>query len=125
MMRIAVSSESNLGLESPVSGHFGRCPYFTLVDVQGREVVTVESVENPFYQQHQPGQVPSFIQSKQANVMLTGGMGRRAITFFQQFNIEPVTGAQGTVAQALEQYLGGALEGAAPCPESEQHHHDH
>jgi predicted Fe-Mo cluster-binding NifX family protein len=93
--------------------------------VEGRELKTVESVENPFYRQHQPGQVPSFIQDKQANVMLTGGMGRRAIEFFQQFNIEPVTGARGTVAQALEQYLGGALEGAAPCPESEQHHHDH
>ena len=124
-MRIAISSESNLGLESPISGHFGRCPYFTLVDVEGREVLAVESVENPFFRHHEPGQVPSFIQNQRADVMLTGGMGRRAITFFEQFNIQPVTGAQGSVAHALEQYLGGALEGAAPCPESEQHHHDH
>jgi predicted Fe-Mo cluster-binding NifX family protein len=53
-MRIAISSENNLGLESPVSGHFGRCPYFTLVDVEGRELKTVESVENPYQDKSPP-----------------------------------------------------------------------
>ena len=124
-MRIAVSSENNQGLESMVSHHFGRCPYFILVDLEGREVTGVQTIENPFFSQHQPGQVPGFIQSQGADVMLTGGMGRRAITFFQQFNIKPVTGAQGTVAQALEQYLGGALQEAEPCAESEKHHRHH
>ena len=33
-MRIAVSSESNQGLESSVSAHFGRCPYYVIVDVE-------------------------------------------------------------------------------------------
>jgi predicted Fe-Mo cluster-binding NifX family protein len=40
-MRIAISVESNNGLESPVSLHFGRCPYFILVDVEGQEVKAV------------------------------------------------------------------------------------
>jgi predicted Fe-Mo cluster-binding NifX family protein len=124
-MRIAVSSENNQGLESIVSPHFGRCPYYILVDVEGRDVGEVRAIENPFFGQHQPGQVPGFIQSQGVDVMLTGGMGRRAIGFFQQFNIEPVTGAQGTVAQALEQYLGGALSEAEPCAESKKHHHEH
>jgi predicted Fe-Mo cluster-binding NifX family protein len=122
-MRIAVSSENNQGLESTVSHHFGRCPYYILVDVEGRDIGEVRAVENPFFGQHQPGQVPGFIQSQGVDVMLAGGMGRRAIGFFQQFNIKPVTGAQGTVAQALEQYLGGALQEAEPCAESEKHHH--
>jgi hypothetical protein len=55
--------------------------------------------------------------------MLTGGMGGRAIMFFQQFGIEGVTGAYGTVRQSLERYLGGALRGAAPCKESQEHGH--
>ena len=53
--------------------------------------------------------------------MLTGGMGRRALDFFAQYGIEPVTGASGTVRLALEQYLGGDLEGAAPCAQSQEH----
>jgi len=124
-MRIAVSSESNQGLESSVSAHFGRCPYYVIVDVEDREISSVSCVENPFFNRHQPGQVPGFIQSQGVEVMLTGGMGRRAIAFFEQFNIKPVTGARGTVSQALEQYLGGELQVAEPCAESTKHHHEH
>jgi predicted Fe-Mo cluster-binding NifX family protein len=50
-------------------------------------------------------------------------MGGRAIMFFQQFGIEGVTGAYGTVRQSVERYLGGQLKGAAPCRESEDHGH--
>ena len=121
-MRIAVSADDSNGLESVVSPHFGRCPFYVFVDVDGREVTSVEGVASPFYGQHQPGQVPGFINSHGVNVMLTGGMGGRAIQFFDQFGIEPVTGARGTVRLALEQYLGGELQGAAACGTSEAHH---
>ena len=33
-MRIAVSADTNQGLESQVAHHFGRCPYFVLVDLK-------------------------------------------------------------------------------------------
>ncbi len=129
-MRIAISTETNNGLESLVAHHFGRCPFFALIDVDGTEVKAVEIVENPFYNGHQPGQVPGFIKEQNADVMLSGGMGGRAIQFFQQFGIQTATGATGTVQQALESFLGGELSGAAPCKESVEHghgheHHDH
>jgi predicted Fe-Mo cluster-binding NifX family protein len=94
-----------------------------LVDVDGCEVHQVGVVENPYYGRHQPGQVPQFIHQQDADVMLTGGMGRRAIAFFDQFGIEAVTGASGTVRHSLERYLGGGLEGAQPCRESVEHAH--
>jgi predicted Fe-Mo cluster-binding NifX family protein len=122
-MRIAISADNKNGLESVVSPHFGRCPYFVLVDLDDHDVKDVQAVDNPYYAQHQPGQVPAFVNSLGANVMLTGGMGGRAIMFFQQFGIEGVTGAYGTVHQSVERYLGGQLKGAAPCRESEEHGH--
>jgi predicted Fe-Mo cluster-binding NifX family protein len=122
-MRVAISADDSSGLDSVVSPHFGRCPYYILVDLDGHQVQQVSAVENPYYGHHQPGQVPSFIERQGANVMLAGGMGRRAIALFQQGGIEPVTGATGTVRHALEQYLGGALRGAAPCRESVVHDH--
>ena len=122
-MRIAVSADTKNGLDSVVSPHFGRCPHFILVDLDGQDVSGVREADNPFYGQHQPGQVPGFISSLGANVMLTGGMGGRAIMFFQQYGIEGVTGAYGTVRQSVERYLGGQLKGAAPCKESEEHGH--
>jgi len=122
-MRVAVSADNDNGLDSVVSPHFGRCPYFVLVDLEGREVKQVQAISNPYYSHHQPGQVPGFINEQNADVMLTGGMGRRAIDFFQQYGIRAATGAAGTVQMALENYLQGELQGAEPCRESVEHAH--
>ncbi len=124
MVRIAISVDDSNGLSSVCSPHFGRCPYFALVDVEGCDAQAIEMVPNPYYPNHEPGQVPGFVHSHGAQVMLTGGMGGRAIAFFQQYGIEPVTGATGTVRHALEAYLGGSLSGAASCRESVEHGHD-
>lgn len=124
MMRVAVSADDGKGLDSVVSPHFGRCPYFILVDLNDGEVGQVMAVENPYYSRHQPGQVPQFIRDQGADVMLTGGMGGRAIGFFGQYGIEAVTGASGTVRRSLEQYLGGSLRSADPCRESVEHGHE-
>ena len=116
-MRIAVSAESQDGLDSGISPHFGRCAAFILVDVNedNAQVTTVTSIANPYFHGHQPGQVPQFISEQGVNVMLTGGMGARAVQFFDQANVESVTGATGTVADSIEAYLSGALTGTAPC----------
>jgi len=123
MKRIAISAEDNRGLESVVGPHFGRCPYFIMVDLEGAEVKTVKAIENPFYGNHQPGQVPAFIHSQAADVMLAGGMGARAIQFFNDYGIDAATGASGTVRVALDRYLKGELYEAAACASSEHHHH--
>ena len=122
-MRIAISAANNNGLDSRVSEHFGRCPYFIIVDVEGQEVTAVTAVDNPYYGNHAPGQVPAFINSQGVQVMLTGGMGGRAVAFFQQYNIEPLGGASGTVHQALQSYLSGELRGVEPCAGDHDHHH--
>jgi predicted Fe-Mo cluster-binding NifX family protein len=122
-MRIAVSANGNNGLDSAISPHFGRCPYFALVDVEDGVIAAVQTIANPYYGNHQPGQVPGFIQSQCADVMLSGGMGGRAVAFFQQYGIQPVTGATGTVGQSVAMFLGGQLTGTAPCAESIEHGH--
>lgn len=125
-LRIAISASSSNGLDSLVDSHFGRCPYFALLDVEEQkgEVIRVEMVANPYLGRHEPGQVPAFISSLGAGVMVAGGMGHRAIAFFQQHGIEAVSGASGTVRETLERFLNGDLEGAGPCAQS-QHHHGH
>lgn len=125
MTKIALAVLDANGLEAQVSPHFGRCPYFTLVETEGQEVRAVETVANPYYPNHDPGEIPAFIHSLGAQVMLAGGMGGRAVAFFQQYGIEPATGAAGTVRESLTRYLGGELQGAAPCDESVAHGHAH
>jgi len=122
-MRIAISVETNDGLDSIVAHHFGRCPYFAIVDLDADDVKSVAVIANPFFGNHQPGQVPGFIHQQEADVMISGGMGGRAIQFFQEFGINSATGATGTAQTAVESYLNGQLSGAAPCRESVEHGH--
>lgn len=117
-MRVAISSEGGGGLDSAVSPHFGRCSHFTLVDLEGADPREVRAVPNPFVDGHEPGQVPMLMASYEVDVMLSGGMGRRAIEIFEQLGIQAVTGAAGSVREALESYLTGNLSGGGPCPES-------
>lgn len=118
-MRIAFASEDRLGLEGEVSMHFGRCPYYTFLEVEKGQVKDLQIIDNPYYGNHVPGKVPEFIHLQKAEVMIAGGMGPRAIQFFDDYGIEAVTGAFGKIKDVLEAYLRGELRGAGAC------HHDH
>lgn len=122
-MKIAISTEDKAGLDSPISHHFGRCPCYVLVDMEGVSIASVKAIDNPYFQQHKPGMVPEFIKNHGVDVMISGGMGRRAIDFFDQFGIQVATGAVGNVRMTLELYMDGKLQGAAPCRESIEHGH--
>jgi predicted Fe-Mo cluster-binding NifX family protein len=122
-MKIAISSNNGKGLDSTVSEHFGRCPFFTVVTYENNQITKTEIVENPLFQGHQPFEIPNFLKSLGIDAILTQGMGGRAIDFFQQNSIEPVTGCMGTIKEAVTNYLAGNRSKAAPCQESIEHQH--
>ena len=119
MKRISFACDDGRGLDAQMSAHFGRCPYYTLVDINGREVQGVKVIENPYFNNHVPGQVPAFIKEQHANVMIAGGMGPRAIDLFTGFEIEVATGISGKVEDVLKAYLEGEIKGTVACA------HDH
>lgn len=117
--RIAVALESNGQPEGAVSAHFGRCPAYGVWHVENGTPVKKEMVTNPFYHQHTPGEVPGFIKTLGAHVIIAGGMGPRAISLFGQMGIEVVTGAVGNPDKVVAAYHRGELRGIVPC------NHDH
>ena len=119
MKKIAFACEENKGLESEMSMHFGRCPYFMMVDVEGNDVKKVDPVANPFFNGHVPGAVPEFINKQSVNVMIAGGMGPKAVDMFNGFGIEVATGVGGKVENVLKAYLEGKVSGTVACA------HDH
>jgi len=115
-MRIAFSTETNEGLDAPISQHFGRCPYYVIVEMEGDTIKGVNTIDNPFYNSHgAPGQVPSFIKQQGVDIMISGGMGGRAAEFFEQFGIKPITGASNIVKDALNEYMAGELRDFQTC----------
>ena len=119
MKLIAIASENDQGLQGIVSAHFGRCPFYTLVEVEGEKVGNHRVQANPHFGQHQPGQMPRFIKSLGADIILAGGMGPRAVDMFHAFGIGVATGVAGTVGEAVNAYMEGRLRGIVPCQ------HDH
>jgi predicted Fe-Mo cluster-binding NifX family protein len=130
-MKIAVATDDDRGLEAVLSQHFGRCPYYVVVDIDDGEIKGVETVQNPFYGSHgQPGEVPSFIKNLGIQAIIAGGMGPRAIGFFEQFGIQAVTGVSGVVKEVVRAFVNGEIEGASGCNDHDSsqgiqtHEHD-
>jgi predicted Fe-Mo cluster-binding NifX family protein len=119
MKRIAVACEDNQGLDGQISQHFGRCPYYLIVDVEGDEIVKTDTIANPYYTQHTPGVVPEFINEQGAHVMIAGGIGPRAIDLFASLGIEVLSGMAGKTGDIVQAYLKGEISGVEECG------HDH
>ncbi len=125
MRRIALATEDNQGLTGQISQHFGRCPYYLIVEVEELEIVKTENVNNPYYNSHAPGMVPQFINEQGADVMIAGGMGPRAIDMFTSLGIEAVSGATGNVGNILQAYLRGDITGVEACGHDYPGGHNH
>ena len=119
-MKIAFACEEGKGLEGTSAHHFGRCPYYVFVEVENGQIQSVETRENPYFNSHATGVVPEFIAGQGAGVIITGGMGPRAIDLFRRLGVQPITGAAGRLGDVLDDYLAGKLSGVAPCKPEER-----
>ncbi len=100
-MKIAVASEGNI-----VSGHFGHCSNFNIYNVEDKKILNNELVDNPG---HKTGFLPKFLNDMEIDIIITGGMGEKAIELFNENNIEVIIGAEGNVSEIVERYINGDL----------------
>ena len=102
-MRVAISTDGDY-----VSAHFGRCPSFTIVNIENGKVAKKEMVENPG---HQPGFIPQFLHQKGVECIIAGGMGMRATGLFNELGIQAIVGVSGKIDDVVEKLQKGTLEG--------------
>ncbi len=107
-MKIAISTDAGF-----VSAHFGRCPSFTIAEIEEGKVLKIEEINNPG---HQPAFLPNFLAERGAKYIICGGMGRRAQDLFAEKQITPIVGVTGKVTEAIEKFAQGKLEaGESSC----------
>ena len=102
-MKVAISTDNDC-----VSAHFGRCPLFTIIDIEDGKVTKQESIENPG---HHPGLIPKFLNEKGVQCIIAGGMGMRASGFFHEYGIETIVGIQGVISEVIQKLQDGVLKG--------------
>ncbi len=114
-MKIAVSALGST-LDSPVDARFGRCAYFLIVDVEGKEIKGFEAIQNTAANAIRGAgvQAAQTVLSKGAEVVLTGNIGPNAFALLQGNGVKIVTGIVGiSVKEAVERYLRGELSEAS------------
>jgi predicted Fe-Mo cluster-binding NifX family protein len=92
-----------------VSAHFGHCEHFAVfeVDEEKGTIVGKQVFEPPT---HEPGVLPRWLGGMQVNLIITGGMDRRAQSLFAENRIEVLCGVvEDEPEQIVQQYLDGQL----------------
>lgn len=110
-MRIAVTSRGD-GLSSEVDPRFGRAAKFVVVDTETDAVEVVDNTQNVNAAQGAGIQAGQNVAGLKVDVVLTGHCGPNAFRTLGAAGIKVVTGASGTVAQAVEDFKAGKLEAA-------------
>ncbi len=89
--------------------HFGHCAQFALIDADpaAGKVIRREDVEAP---PHQPGLLPAWLAERGVQVVIAGGMGRRALGLFADRGIKVVVGVPADNPEKLvADYIAGTL----------------
>jgi len=113
-MRIIVAADG--GPEGKAAAHFAHCSHFVVFEVEGNEVKNTEAVENPYLGRHVPAAIPEFVKSLGADILITGGIGPRAIELLGKMDIEVLYGAEGKPEGLVAGYLEGKTKQSKnPC----------
>lgn len=110
-MKIVVPVTKEAGLGSRLSGHFGRAPYFAVVELdEDLRVVEVKMVPNVSKHMGGRGLPPEHILSLSPDVVIVPNMGPRALRWFQEARVPVLRAAAWTVREILEAYRRDLLE---------------
>ncbi len=102
VLRIAVPLDGNV-----VSQHFGHAAKFLIADIEDAEIKNTQMLTPP---PHEPGIIPKWMNELKVDVIITGGMGRRALALFDEYGIKAIVGApQIDAIEAIKEYIRGTL----------------
>jgi predicted Fe-Mo cluster-binding NifX family protein len=106
-MKICVSSVAT-SPDAPVDPRFGRCQHFLIVD---SETMDFEAIPNDASRAASGAgiQAAQTVVSRNVDVVLTGNVGPKAFQALSSAGVKIVTGAYGSVREAVERYTKGEL----------------
>ena len=117
-MKICIASMGDRGLDEQVGEHFGRVPNYTMIDSETDEIKVIDNTSEHMGGTGYPAEI---LANAGVNVMICGGLGRRAIMMFEERGVMVYVGASGTVGNAYQMYKNGKLEAATDESACSQH----
>jgi len=106
-LRIIIPVYSEAGLDAQICDHFGRTPYFTVIDLGENGQIIKQSTVSSSGEHFCEG--ISFLLNLKPNFMIAHGMGQRVIQNFQNAKIAILKTSAKVVKDAIQQYTRGEL----------------
>jgi len=104
-VRLAIPVEDANDLNARLSQHFGRAPYFAVVELdENGKVLNLQTVPNKSEHFGGMGKPPEILMSLRPNAVITYGMGPRALNMFQSANIAVLQANKNIVKDLVEAY---------------------
>jgi predicted Fe-Mo cluster-binding NifX family protein len=121
--RVVIPTEDNDGLEAHVAQHFGRAPYFTIIDLEKGKITKIEAQPNTGEHAGGTGHPHENLLALKPNVIIAQGMGPGGLQSFSKNKVTVLKTNSEHVKDVVEAFQKGKLtELTAGC---EHAHHDH
>lgn len=105
-----------------VSAHFGRAPYFAWYQVSEGKVVDRGVAPNDSSHFGGQGLPPERMMALGADIVISAGMGMKAISMFQESTVAVLQAQDVSVEKSIQDYVDGKL---TELTEGCLHDHDH
>ena len=106
-MRLIIPVNDESGLTAQICSHFGRTPYFAVIDLDEKGSITTQSTVQSSGEHFCEG--ISFLSNLKPDFMIAHGMGQRVIYNLQNAGIKILKTSANVVNDAIQEYNKGEL----------------
>jgi predicted Fe-Mo cluster-binding NifX family protein len=121
--RIVIPTEDKSGLEAILAQHFGRAPYYTIVDLDGNnQIVSVRTEVNKGEHVGGTGHPHEHLLALEPNIFIVQGMGPGCLMSLQEAGVSVLKAAGTTVKEIAGLFKDGKLSMLTSGCEHSAHH---
>ncbi len=122
-MRLAVPTMGEAGLDATRSAHFGRCDYFTIIDIDDGEITKVSGIPCPPHEQGGCMRTVNILADAGVTAVVAAGMGMGPFMGFNQAGITVLYDAtEPNVGKVTEMVIAGKVPQMSQDAACNHHH---
>jgi len=114
-MRVVIPTSTPDGLLAKRGAHFGKAPFYVIVDIENNEIKDVNFTQNPGHAGGACGNAVANIQSLGADALIVAGIGARPLEGFREVGIKVYfDNVSPTVEETVKRFIAGEIQEIQP-----------
>jgi len=109
-VRIVIPTNTPDGLMAKRGAHFGKAPFYVIVDVENGEIKDVDFTQNPGHSGGACGNAVMNIKNLGADVLIVSGIGPNPLMRFKEEGIKVYFDDSATVEESVKKFIEGKLQ---------------